>query len=203
MKYIFGAGGHGKVIATALQIVDENQDLRFVVDDPVSNIVLEVPIIRTSEITSFHDKDFVVAVGDNAARMEIVESLQAKYFTVIHPSAIVSKSATLGVGTVVMPLAIVNAESVIGKHCIVNSGAVVEHDCILKDFAHLSPNASLAGGVFVDEGAHIGIGAVVLPKVKIGKWAVIGAGAVVLNDVPDYAVVVGNPGKIIKYQDQK
>jgi acetyltransferase EpsM len=35
--------------------------------------------------------------------------------------------------------------------------------------------------------------------VKIGKWATIGAGAVIINDVPDYAVVVGNPGKVIKF----
>ena len=51
----------------------------------------------------------------------------------------------------------------------------------------------------VGEGAHVGIGACVIQDIKIGKWATIGAGAVIIDDVPDYAVVVGNPGKIIKY----
>jgi acetyltransferase EpsM len=56
----------------------------------------------------------------------------------------------------------------------------------------------LAGGVIVGEGTHIGIGASVLPEINIGKWTTIGAGAVVIKDVPDGAVIVGNPGRIIK-----
>lgn len=46
----------------------------------------------------------------------------------------------------------------------------------------------------------VGMGATVIPGVKIGSGAVIGAGAVVSRDVPDYAVVVGNPARIIKYR---
>jgi acetyltransferase EpsM len=53
--------------------------------------------------------------------------------------------------------------------------------------------------VQVGEGTHIGIGACVVQGIKVGKWATIGAGAVIIKDVPDYAVVVGNPGRIIKY----
>ena len=45
----------------------------------------------------------------------------------------------------------------------------------------------------------MGIGAVIIQGVKIGNWVTIGAGTIILNDVPDYAVIVGNPGKIIKY----
>ena len=58
------------------------------------------------------------------------------------------------------------------------------------------------GNVEIGEGTHIGSGAIVIPNVVIGKWAVIGAGAVIIKDVPDYAVVVGNPGKIIKYNEK-
>ena len=52
--------------------------------------------------------------------------------------------------------------------------------------------------VEVGTGSHIGAGAVVIPEIKIGKWCIIGAGTVVIKDVPDYAVVVGNPGKVIR-----
>jgi acetyltransferase EpsM len=62
---------------------------------------------------------------------------------------------------------------------------------------------ALAGNVVVGEGAHIGIGAAVIQNVKIGKWATIGGGAVIIRDVPDYAVVVGNPGRVIKYREQE
>jgi acetyltransferase EpsM len=54
----------------------------------------------------------------------------------------------------------------------------------------------------VGEGTQVGTGASIIPGVKIGKWASIGAGAVIVEDVPDFAVVVGNPGKIIKYLNE-
>lgn len=45
----------------------------------------------------------------------------------------------------------------------------------------------------------MGIGASIIQGITIGKWATIGAGTVIIQDVPDYAVVVGIPGKIIRY----
>ena len=88
------------------------------------------------------------------------------------------------------------------EFCIINSGAVVEHDVRLGDFVHIAPNAVLTGNVTIDEGTQVGTGASVIPGIKIGKWASIGAGAVIIEDVPDFAVLVGNPGKIIKYLDE-
>jgi acetyltransferase EpsM len=55
--------------------------------------------------------------------------------------------------------------------------------------------------VKVGEGTHIGIGSSVIQGITIGKWVTIGAGAVIIRDIPDFAVVVGNPGKIIKYNE--
>ena len=48
------------------------------------------------------------------------------------------------------------------------------------------------------DGSWIGARAMILPGVQIGDGVVIGAGAVVVRDVEDYAVVVGNPAKVIK-----
>jgi len=52
---------------------------------------------------------------------------------------------------------------------------------------------------FIKEGASIGANATILGGITIGKYALIGAGSVVTKDVPDYAVVIGNPGKITHY----
>jgi UDP-2-acetamido-3-amino-2,3-dideoxy-glucuronate N-acetyltransferase len=49
----------------------------------------------------------------------------------------------------------------------------------------------------VREGASIGSGATVLPGVTIGVEAMVGAGAVVTRDVPDFAIVVGNPARVV------
>lgn len=67
---------------------------------------------------------------------------------------------------------------------------------------HISPRVALAGNVHIGEGSHIGIGATVNQQVVIGKWCTIGAGSVVINNVEDYGVVVGNPGKMIKFNDE-
>jgi acetyltransferase EpsM len=53
--------------------------------------------------------------------------------------------------------------------------------------------------VIIGEGTHVGINATVLPNIIIGKWCTVGAGAVVIKNVPDFAVVVGNPARIVKF----
>ncbi len=55
--------------------------------------------------------------------------------------------------------------------------------------------------VLIKSDAWIGTGATILPGVCVGAHAVVGAGAVVTKDVPDYAVVVGNPARIVKTLD--
>ncbi len=52
--------------------------------------------------------------------------------------------------------------------------------------------------VILNDGCDIGVGTVILPGVTIGEGAIIGAGAVVTADIPDYAVAVGSPAKVIR-----
>jgi maltose O-acetyltransferase len=59
------------------------------------------------------------------------------------------------------------------------------------------------GQVVIGEQAWIGARSVILKDVTLGKSVIVGAGTVVTKSVPDYGVVVGNPGKIIKYSNQK
>ena len=53
----------------------------------------------------------------------------------------------------------------------------------------------------VGKGVMIGAGAKVLGNIKIGEGAIVGAGSVVVKDVPKYAVVAGNPAKVLKYRN--
>jgi acetyltransferase EpsM len=195
--YIFGASGHGKVLASMLQ--DLGIEIKgFFDDEPKDNRLLDIQVYNAEEYQNLKISEMIIGIGDNADRKKCALKYITKYATVIHPKAIVHRSVTINLGTVIMPGTVVNVDATIGKHCIINSGAIVEHDCSIEDFVHISPNAAIAGGVTVGEGTHIGIGANVIPGVIIGKWATIGAGAVVTKNVPDGAVVVGVPGKIIK-----
>lgn len=194
---LFGASGHCKSI---IDISDSLEgSISFIFDDnPKNEEIFGIPVGVLDDGKRIEGK-WIISIGNNISRKSVSKKLDVSYGNLFHKSCSISSYTSIGVGTVVMAHAVINAGVVIGSHCIINTASVVEHDCSLEDFVHISPNASLAGEVSVGEGAQVGIGACVLQGIKIGKWAVIGAGAVIINNVPDYAVVVGNPGRVIKY----
>ena len=193
--YLFGASGHGKVIAEILEsrgvVVDG-----FIDADPFKSLVLGYNVIKNIPSDKI---EMIIAIGNNKIRKKIVSEYPSfSYRIAIHNKANISPRIELGNGTVIMAGATVNVDVAIGQHCIVNTNVSVDHDCIIEDYVHLSPNVALAGNVSVGEGTHIGIGACVIQGIKIGSWCTIGAGAVVIRDIPDGCTVVGNPGRIIK-----
>lgn len=199
---LYGASGHGKVILDIMRALFVKVRC-FIDDDPEIVSFSGHPVFHSlSEAKVAEGEDYLISVGNNRIRKMLSERTTLTPVRAIHPSAQVSPSVKVGLGTVVMANASVNADVLIGKHCIINTNASVDHDCVLGNFVHISPNVALAGNVHVGEGAHLGIGACVLQGINIGSWATVGAGAVVIRDVPDNAVVVGNPARIIKTKQQ-
>lgn len=106
----------------------------------------------------------------------------------------------------------------IGKHVLINSNllAMARGGITIEDHAMIAANVQLISNnhdpydlmvlpckpVLIKESAWIGAGATILPGVCIGKHAVVGACSVVTKDVPDYAVAVGNPARVIKMLDK-
>ena len=199
---LYGAGGHCKVIIDIINSLEKRIDAVF--DDNINiSSLLDITVNQWKIEYQTQHKNVLVSIGNNKIRKKISETIAANFISLIHPSAIVSKYATIGEGTVVMASAVINAGVTIGKHCIVNTAAVIEHDCILEDFVHISPNTTITGSVTIGEGTHVGAGAIVLPNIKIGKWVTVGAAAVVLKEVPDFATVAGNPARILNYKNKK
>ena len=105
----------------------------------------------------------------------------------------------------------------IGKNVFVNSNALMmsRGGITIEDDVMIAANVSLLTNnhdlyereillckpIVIKQGAWIGAGATILPGVTVGKYAVVGASSVVTHDVPDYAVVVGSPAKVIKTLD--
>lgn len=198
---LYGASGHGKVIAEILILLGQKPEM-FIDDNPDIKNIFEIPVL-TNKVLDVDNSDAIISIGNNRIRQKIAEKYSLNYKIAIHPTATVSVSAKILEGTVVMANACINPDVTIGRHVIVNTSSVVEHDCKIGDYVHISPNSSLAGNVSVGEGTQIGIGASVIQGINIGKWVTIGAGAVVIRDVPDFVTIVGNPGKIIKFRNQE
>lgn len=200
--YLFGASGHAKVI---IDILKSNQVEVLGLFDDYSSASKQnnLPILGGTKDHNEKYNPCMIAIGDNKARKRIsVRLVYANYVSAFHRNAVIAHPQDINSGTVVMAGAVINSSVKIGKHCIINTSASVDHDCIIDDFVHIAPNATLCGGIEVREGALIGAGATITPNKKIGLWAVIGAGTVIIEDVPDYAVVVGNPGRVVKIQEQ-
>ena len=151
---VIGAGGHAKVIADIVLCSGDN--LVGFLDDNIKkgvNVFGEYEVLgRIADSAKFKDYWFIVAIGDNHLRANIVTGLNGfKWYTAIHPNAVISGAVKVGEGTAVMAGVVVNADSVIGKHCILNTSCSIDHDNELGDFVHISPGAHLAGTVSIGD----------------------------------------------------
>lgn len=195
---LFGAGGHGRAVLALIQQQGDYKVNKILDDAPVTKILLGVPVEQYNR-QSLNGMTGCVAIGDNASRKKVADSLRCEFPVLAHSSSVIYTSVRVGAGCQILPNAVLDVEVTLGRFNIINNNATVSHNVTTGDYVHIAINAAVSGGVHIGEGTLVGAGSVVLPGVSIGKWATIGAGAVVKEDVPDHAVVVGNPGKIIRY----
>lgn len=193
---LLGSGGHARVVLDCL--LNQGANVLALFDPKFSEPLYGIPQKGQYDPEFEKEASAIIAIGDNATRKRLTATTKHSFGNVKHASVILSDRAMMGVGNMLLHGAIVQTETRIGNHVIINTGAQVDHDCVINDYVHLAPGVILCGNVTVGEGAFIGAGAVVIPGKKVGAWATVGAGAVVLDDIPDYAVAVGNPAKVIK-----
>ena len=194
--YVYGAGGHGLVLAEAAEAAG-TKVVGFIDESPQVSSIGKWRI-RTEPAGDGRARGVIVAIGDNMARRRIASDIVQtglKLVSVIHPAACVSPSAIIGQGVYIGAGAVVNGQSQIENGAIVNTGAIVEHHCVVGAFAHIGPGAILAGGVQIGSLSLVGAGAVVRPEVRIGEDCNVGAGAVVVSDIPNGQTVAGVPAE--------
>lgn len=191
--YIYGASGHGLVVADIARACGYG-NIIFIDDGDNDYLTFD-------EMKNNKNIPIVLAIGSNHIRAMLFEKVENSGFevvTLIHPSSVVSLSASIGKGTVIMPNVVVNANAIVGKGTILNTSCIVEHECIIDDFVHISPNVALAGNVRVGKLTHIGIGSNVIQGIIIGNNAIIGAGSTVVKNIGNFKKAYGNPCREIE-----
>jgi sugar O-acyltransferase (sialic acid O-acetyltransferase NeuD family) len=166
-----------------------------------------LPVLGGCELISHlagNDTGFVSLVtGSTRARCETGRDIVAAggaLANFVHPSVDLTMTH-MGVGNYIQEAVIIQAEARIGDNCSVHIGALISHETTVGNSVFIAHAVSVSGSCSIGDGTFIGTNATVLPRIKIGKWATIGAGSVVTRDVPDFAVAVGNPAKVIKFNE--
>ncbi len=202
---IFGAGGHGRVVADAANSCGKWAEIAFV-DDKYPSLrssgAWDVVGASTDMPCLCESWDaMVIAIGDSRLRFKLQQAASSAGFsiaTIIHPSAQIAGGVEIGEGSVVFANAVINIGSRLGKSVIINTAATVDHDCSIGNAVHISPGGHLAGDVIVEDYAWVGIGAVIINRVRVGQNAIVAAGASVIRDVVAGHTVAGVPATEIK-----
>jgi UDP-2-acetamido-3-amino-2,3-dideoxy-glucuronate N-acetyltransferase len=145
-----------------------------------------------------------VTIGDGTQVWNLV---QIRERAEIGVECVIGRGAYIGIGVRVgdrckiQNNALVYDPAVIGDGVFIGPGAILTNDRLPRA---ISPSGELKRaddwdpvGVTIETGASIGAGAVCVAPVRIGAWAMVAAGSVVVRDIPDHALVAGNPARQI------
>lgn len=202
---IVGAGGFGReVICWLSDAVDRGLHsgaLAFIDDQPAALDAFGYGLPWAGSVADFAPAAgdrCVLALTDPPTKERVVASLLARgaeFITLVHPTAVIARSATIGRGCVICPMAMVSADATVGEFVTINGLSSVGHDVRLGAYSTLSAHVDITGGVTVGTHAFFGTGAKTVPRIKIGTGAKVGAGATVMRSVPDGVTVFTMPAK--------
>lgn len=174
----------------------ENQDR-----DRCSQPLAGLPVHWVDDLAGLSRSHWVVCGLGTTHRSRFTaqaESAGCRFATVVHPTARISRTSELGIGSILHPGALLGSHSRLGAHVCVNRGATIGHHTVIDDFVTVSPGVDVAGSCRIACAVYLGIGAKVIDHITIGAHSVVGAGAVVIKDVPERSLVVGVPARVVR-----
>ncbi|HUK71776.1 MAG TPA: NeuD/PglB/VioB family sugar acetyltransferase [Streptosporangiaceae bacterium] len=211
---LMGVGGFGRETAQAVHALNESGGawrlLGYVDDDPRRHgtIVAGAAVLGGRDVLRRRSEASVVVCAgrpsDYVSRMRIVSELglpTERYATIVHPSAAVSASSSLGPGCVLLAHVVLTAAVRVGAHVAIMPHVTLTHDDVIGDFATIASGARLGGEVRVERAAYLGAGAAIGENRTIGAFALVGMGSVVTRDIPPCEIWAGVPARRLRAAD--
>lgn len=189
-KALIGYGGHAREVMAQM-----GKNLPCFVDDEFMNE-------KTKPLSEFNPKKYkaMVVLGDSKSRYEMVQKLpkETKYFTFIHPTALLMENVTIGEGSFVGAHSILTTNIKIGKHALINRGNQIGHDSEIGNYFSMMPGSIVSGNVKIYDCVYMGNNSCIKEKLSVHSLSTIGMGAMVVNHINDSGTYVGVPAKKIK-----
>lgn len=208
---IIGAGKQGQIFASYFKEAGVNL-IGFIDDDPFleGTHVNGLPVLGSFLDllkSNFKEKiqDVYCPIGNNALRVKYLSTLKNEGYSIpsfIHHSVSIAPDVVLGeaiymlVGNIIMP------HTTIGNYLMVNMGSTIAHHVTIGEGVFISSGVNLGAMVQVKDLAYIGMGCTIMTGVgTLGRNCLLGAGTVIIRDVQENAVMVGNPGRVLRIKN--
>jgi sugar O-acyltransferase (sialic acid O-acetyltransferase NeuD family) len=182
---IFPCGGNS---IEALDCIDESKYrvIGFVDDNPekIGKKYFDIEVFDRTAFECFPDAKVLACIGSPynfKKRGEIIASLgvaKERFVNIIHPSAKVSKFATIGTNCLIMAGVVISANAKIGDNVIILPNSVVHHDVVIKNNVFIAGGVVICGGVIINENCFIGAGVNIIQNANIEKNNLVQMGRV-------------------------
>ena len=149
---IVGAGEFGKLVQELAELCGYEK-IGFLDD----NSPLAIGRVEDYRLFSDEYTDFIVAIGNPLTRKNLVNTLENTYklTTLVHPKAVVSKSACVEAGCVIEAQSVINTAAHLGRGAFINAGAVVNHNSVLEEYCQIDCNAVVAARARVPQNTKV------------------------------------------------
>lgn len=206
---IIGAGGCGREVLQWAKDINEAENrwnIKGFLDDDLNALegkkCSATVLSKIDEYVIEPEDEFTCCIGNGKIRSMVVEKLKAKgavFITIIHPSAVIADSCTVGEGVIIYPYALISDNAVIGDGCIINMYSSIAHDSVLGEYCTISAHCDVTGMCKLGNRVFMGTTSNMVPATKIGDDAYLCAGSTVMTRVKDNMKMFGNPAKNVKF----